>query len=491
MKIDWHKPEYDEAVTRWDIIDKCVFGIGVEDFLIELNPTDKTIDNTRRNQQYRERAVFYAFAGYTYRGMIGAAFKHEPSVDVPGQAEYILNNADGAGTTLYQQAQKTLGDVVRKGRAGLFVTFPPTQAASIADVQSGKAVATIHHIEPQQIINWRYEQVGSKRRLSLVVFVHNEAVVKPDGFEEATEPRYRVLKLVDGAYVDETWRKKEQATTDGVQFELVGEPVMPTNSAGQPLDYIPFQFVGSQNNDADIDRAPMYDLVRINIGHYRNSADFEDSVFFAGQPQAWASGIDATYMQQFKDQNMYIGSRYLFAVPPGEEFAFAAAPANPLVKEAMTQKALDMIALGARLITPGSAVKTATQAADESAVQHSVLSLCVKNVAEAYEAALRFVCGFMGGDPEAVEVEMSTDFGVNIADPQALAAMVAAWNQGAIPTPELWSWLRAHGYLPHDKTDEDLMGEQNEFGQSDNGSAVTVNPQPAPRGGSNLSEDTL
>ncbi len=48
-------------------------------------------------------------------------------------------------------------------------------------------------------------------------------------------------------------------------------------------DEIPFTFVGAQNNDPTIDDSPLAALVEINHGHYRNSADYEDSVWFCGR----------------------------------------------------------------------------------------------------------------------------------------------------------------------------------------------------------------
>ena len=48
---------------------------------------------------------------------------------------------------------------------------------------------------------------------------------------------------------------------------------------GEPWDFIPFIFVGSISNTAKINKAPLYSICKINIGHFINSAENEDIIF--------------------------------------------------------------------------------------------------------------------------------------------------------------------------------------------------------------------
>ncbi|MDP0908071.1 hypothetical protein Q6322_30065, partial [Klebsiella pneumoniae] len=74
------------------------------------------------------------------------------------------------------------------------------------------------------------------------------------------------------------WRKSADAGSFSVDSEYHPKP------KGEDFwDEIPFTFVGAQNNDPSIDESPLAALVEINLGHYRNSADYEDSVFLCGQ----------------------------------------------------------------------------------------------------------------------------------------------------------------------------------------------------------------
>ncbi len=62
----------------------------------------------------------------------------------------------------------------------------------------------------------------------------------------------------------------------------------------------------------------------------------------------------------------------------------------------MKDKWEQMKEMGARLIEKGSAAKkTATESNSDDAVQHSVLSLCVVNMNEAFSMALRWAAKFV------------------------------------------------------------------------------------------------
>ena len=458
MTVEFRRPEYVQNLPTWQKVDDIVFGRNLDWYLREFqapaNAGLATIERVRkRNQEYRESAVFYAIAGYTFRGMIGAMFKKDPSLDLPAPLEYLKRNADGAGNSIYQQAQSLAGDVVRNGRAAVFVTFPPTEGeVSRADLEQRRAFATIHAISPHQIINWRTDTIGGEDRLALVVFAFSEDEVGPDGFEVESVTKYRHLALEEGRYVDRVWSQ-----ADGSQWMIERES-MPTDGAGNPWREIPFAFVGSENNDASVDPSPMLDLVRVNAGHFRNSAELEDSIAIAGQAQPWASGVDDEWMRKMQESGFQVGSRVLLPLPEGGQFGFASADPNPIVRQAMADKVEQMIGLGARFIQPGGAVKTATQAESENEIQHSVLSLIAANVSDAYNIALVWAARYMSA-PEDGRIEINRDYGAEGADPQELSAIVASWVQGAIPSSDLWAWMQSRGLIDPEKNLDEITAE--------------------------------
>lgn len=453
MAIDYQHKDYAKHIDKWKLIDAVCSGDEVEEHLLTLNPDDKSSDNKTRNDQYKKRAIFYQVAGYTARGLNGLLFSKTPKLTVPQRLEYLSTNADGAGVSIYQQAQAVADNQIKQGRAGLFVTYPETEGAtSQADLAALRVFATIHHIYPSQIINWRTESDGAQIKLSLVVISEEEGEIQGDGYTVEYVEQIRELALNGGVFIVRKWRKNTKK-----EWVIYSESI-PTDGAGRTWGVIPFTFVGAENNAPDVDDEPMQSLAEINLGHYRNSADYEDNVWYCGQAQSWMSGVNQNHIDLMKENNMYVGARSLLAVPEGGAFGYEAAPPNTMVRQAMLDKLEMMIGLGARFIQPGGAVKTATEATQEASVQHSVLSLISSNLSEAYTQCLTWAGQYMNVDGE-MAMETTMDFVSPTASAQDIQAMVAGFVQGAIPVSTYFAWLKKHGLEDGEKTIEEFQEE--------------------------------
>jgi hypothetical protein len=441
--------DYDKYLPIWTKIDDICDGENLQSYLIKLNPLDTSDENVVRNKQYYERAVFYAIAGYTVRGMVGMLFRKEPSLSVEPGLEYVTTNIDGVGQSIYQQSQAVCKDLVKKGRCGLWVDFPETDGnTSKADIENLKVFATVKKFDTTQIIDWKTETFGAKIYLSRILIKYTEEVE-----DEDVEVRLELF-IEEGVYRVKKWQKKATSS----QYELVSD-YTPTDSAGNYWSQIPFTFVGAETNTFSIDQPPSLDIVRINIGHWNNSASYEDSVWFAGQVQPWMSGITEDYIKMLNDNKMYVGSGRLLGVPSGEQFGYAQSRPNPASKEAMNDKVEMMIGLGAMFLQSGSAVKTATQSEGEKEIRHSVLSLIASNVSEAYEQALVWASMYMGTNTEQVEYQITQEFVKPSATSADLKEIVASLMQGAIPFNDYVKWCQKYGYIDESKTPEEVSDE--------------------------------
>ena len=458
MAIDNQHPDYQKYIDKWQLIDHICEGEDIEQYLIQLNPKDGSEDNAVRNNQYRKRAIFYAVAGYTARGLNGLLFSKWPKVEVPASLEYLTKNADGAGVSIYQQSQDTGEDVIKKGRAFLFVTYPETEGAvSRDDMVQLRVFATIHKIEAEQVIDWDVVTEGAQTKLGYVVY--QEQITERVGYDVETFDQLVELRLQDGVFVVRKWRKAQDANGTDKEWQIYSEAI-PTDGSGLPWEEIPGVFVGSENNSPGVDTPPMLSLAEINKGHYRNSADYEDNVWYCGQAQAWMSGVNQNHVDMMKANNMYVGSRMMLAVPEGGTFDYAAAPPNTMVREAMDSKLDMMIGLGARFIQPGSAAKTAYEAGQDASVQHSVLSLISSNLSEAYTQCIKWAARYMNvPETDGISFETTMDFVSPTATAQDIQAMVAGFVQGAVPMSTYFKWLQRHGLEDGEKTVEEFAEE--------------------------------
>jgi hypothetical protein len=453
-------PDYDAAAAKWQKVEDASAGEDAvkgkaEAYLPRPNPGDKSAQNTERYKSYVARAVYYNATGRTLKGLVGLAFDKDPEVDLPASMEPAETDITGSGVTLFQHAQGTLAEVLKTGRAGLLADFPPAVSGSVSKADEANGVRpTLTFYPATAIVNWRTTRVASKTVLSLVVLLETHET--PNGFETKRETQYRALKLDGGRYVVEIWRKR---TTDNKDEWFVAETYSPVQGNGAAWTEIPFQFVGANTNDTSIDDAPLYDIATLNLAHFRNSADYEDSVYTVGQPQVWMSGLDDVWVKMLEEKGIYFGSRAILPLPVNGAAGIMQAEPNTLAKEAMGGKEDQMAALGARLIQAGSAVKTATQQDSEDTVAHSVLSLAAENVSAGYRSALGWYADFANAGDGAPEFTLSNEFTKSTIDAQMLTALVAAVQGGQLPLSVFWAKLRAAGIIDSDKTDEALRGE--------------------------------
>lgn len=427
-----------------------------------------------RFNAYLARAVFYGVTGRTLRGLVGLVFKTDPAVEVPDLLKPVLADATGSGTSLNQQAASTLGDVVGLGRAGILADYPKTEGPTTrADQLAGNIRPTIIRYEPEQIINWRSRAIGAKLYKTLVV-LKESFIVEDDGFAETTGTQYRVLRLDKaGNYTVELHRDIDQKGMG------VFDTFTPLDGKGLPFKEIPFEFVGAADNDPNIDPAPLLDIAELNKAHYRNSADYEESVFLVGQPTPVFAGltkqwVDDVFTRDVDDGHgtvrkktvVRLGSRAAVPLPAGGSAELLQAQPNSMAFEAMEHKEQQMVALGAKLIENSGTQQTATEAAIDSVMDNSILGTCARNTSMAYRKALNWAWQFMTGEivdnPDVIDFELNTDF-----DAQGLTAadrseIIREWQGKAITWGEMrWNLKRSGVAYEDDETaKEEIQADQ-------------------------------
>lgn len=459
MSVDFQRSDYAEAQPDWEMVDTLCDGESavkragkklLPDPVVSTGETRQELDAIY--DRYKQRALYVNIVGRTRASLIGAVYRKAPTFTAPANLQYMAEDCDGNGLSIYQQSQKTLEDVLTAGRCGLLVDFPQTDGAvSVADMQAGIIRANICHYDAEDITNWQHTRVGGKSVLSRVVLSEKADVT--EGFKTETVKQYRELALEEGRYVVRLWRKNKATT----EWEVISE-AFPTMANGQPWQTIPFTFVGAINNDSSIDQAPLFDLACVNRKHYQLGADWYNALYYAGQPQPVITGLTEDWRDWLEKNGVVVGSRAPFLLPAGGSFTYATVTADSAIQKELTDLVQTMAMLGARLVQPGEAAKTATQSAGEQEVSHSVLSLAAENVSDAYTQALAWAQVFMGG-AGAVEFRLSNDLAVIQWDAQMLAAIVAAWQSGTMPKADAVRFLQRIGLIDASKTVEQVIDE--------------------------------
>jgi hypothetical protein len=438
--VAFQHPEYRANAGAWAMIDDCIAGEQVvkskrTQYLPQPNAADQSQANAERYKGYLTRAVFYNVSRRTLAGLVGTVFEVEPVMELPDSLKPVIQDASGSGISLEQLAERCVRQGLKHGRLGILVDFPDVPEG-ISVEEAGKYQPTLTTYNALEIINWRVEEIGGKDTLTLVV-VKEEYPVADDGFETKYQTQYRALRLVNGQYIAEIWRKDTNAPF---------KRMMPTRDDGSPFDYIPFFFIGSENNDADPDDAPMYDMCSLNLAHYRNSADFEEAAYILGQPTPWVAGVTEAWVEDVFKGPIQLGARAIIPLPVNGTAGILQPSETTMSKEAMEHKEEQMIALGARLVQNKEVERTKYEAQSEDATQTSILANVAKNVSAGITAALRACLQFLPGMVEPTEEELfyrlNTQFRLAGLSTEELQSVIKAWQDGALTFKEMRNRLR-------------------------------------------------
>lgn len=432
MSVSTLHPEYIKAAPRYKLIRDVINN----DAICHLRNPEPDDPASLRNIQYKRDGVLTNFTNLTCEGLTGLIFRKKLKISLPEELSYLLEDITGTGINLYQFSQHAASELIQVGRYGLLIDFYN---------DGGKA-----YIKPycaESIINWKTKVVNGVVKLSLLTLREQVLVSTDDMFCQDTKTQYRVLFLNEE-------NKYIQCVYD--EYEELIEQSDITDYQGNPLDYIPFVFIGAENNDWDVDKQPLYDLASINVAHYRNSCDYEESIYINGQPYLVIDPGD-TSEEQFKEANpsgIAYGSRKVLILGAGGKPTLLQANPNQLVAQAMNEKLDQAAKIGARLIEASGGRETAEAARIRYGAQHSALYTLTSNMTWGVIKALKVVCQFMGSDESQINFVLNKDFYEDTADPQLIAQQIMLLEKGVVSAEEIRDYETKTGVLK-DETDSE------------------------------------
>ena len=457
MSITSTHTDYGKHVKTWEKLDDACEGQEVvkskaENYLPRptLFASKNTSNRNDRYDEYISRAIFPGVTGRTLASHIGLAFGKTPVFNRPPDLEYLDRNADGSGRSIYQCAQRATRLVNKNYRCGVYVDYPAVSPSqSKAEEQAKGAFPMIHILKASAITDWDHIIIGNQRKLNFVKFI--ETYKERDGFDVVSKERYRVLRLEESnsgfVYTVQVFEKNEKGEW------LAGAVFTPKDYNGQTWDYIPFTFCGAVDNSEEIGTAPLFELAIMEFSYYCSTADVEESAFIVGQPTLCFPNITPEQYAMVKESGASVGSRS--GIPTDAKMIQA--DENGLAYKRMNDKWNQMKELGARLIEVGSANKTATQADNDSSIQHSVLSLVVANVSEAFTMALRWCAKFAMKnhdlDLKDLGFTIAQDFNKPKYDPARSRLIYEACLANELPM-YVWYHYEQTGTFPEDKWED-------------------------------------
>lgn len=450
-KPDILHTDYAKYSGQWE---KCRDAIAGQDAIHDAGEKylPSLIGQTAKEYRaYVMRTPFFNATGRTIDGLVGMVFRKSPSVSVPTAIEAYLEDMTLTGIGINEFAETITREVLSVGRVGVLVEYP-----SITEQPLNRAQASALNLRPycttytaESIRNWRVTRINNV--MQPVMIALDEVVTEyVNEFESVAVNQIRALLLEDGAYIQRLYRRDSKDS----QWKQYGNDIIPLMN-GAPLSYIPFVFINSNGNTAEVATPPLYDLVNMNISHYMTSADLEHGAHFTGLPTAVVSGYQVAEGERFS-----IGSATAWVFPQPEAKAYYLefdGQGLGVLENREKKKEASMAALGARLLTPE---KAQAEAAETVRMRHSgegaVLSSIVNMVGAGLHKALSIMAQWSGVDGD-ISVDMNKDFVDTTMTAQDIVAQVQAWQSGAIPREELYHNLKNGEVIRSTTTYDDYL----------------------------------
>lgn len=451
MSITSTNAQYDAALARWARNRAALAGQdAVKEaghlFLPDDSYEDKSKDGRSRYARYLARATWMPITGYSHTGLIGMIFRLPPTLEMPPNLEYTLENADGCGQSLTRLAASVCSELLIVGRAGILVDYPRLDGVPDSETEQSLGLgARLKLYLAENIDHWAFDFQNGKKRLTMVKL--REVVTETsDDFVDSSAMRYRVLRLQDGVYTQ---------TLHNDKGEILDGPIIPLMAGGVPFDHIPFQFIGANNNSEAIDAAPLSGIVDLNVTHYQMSADSAKNLHIhSGGLMVISSDMDTEQWIAANPNGVTVGADQGVFVGPGGSATLLQLESASAVEEKIKRLENQMLSVGAHLITDKGDNETAEAARIDASSKAASLLRTTDNASEAIEAALEDAALFMAADPNTVMFKLNRDFYPDSLAAQDVMALIQLQDRGNIAALDVRSKLRRAGWIAPERTDE-------------------------------------
>lgn len=471
-------PEYQYWHYWWQMLRDSVVGeVEVkrknERYLSRMEDmTDKEYD------AFLDRAVFFNMTQRTITGMMGSLFRRNPIIE---NFPKTLNtsNISKQGQSLGQFVKEAAAEIIMMGRYGVLLDMD----------EGGKRPPYLAGYIAENITDWTVEEIDGRfvvtevilRELRLARPLLNPISVTPAGQalpkqsrkNKAVEMRifsqdttvtraarrwlaaYRVLRLEhevkDDPSTPRIYRQYYHISDHG-DASPEGTPFAQYTPTwrGKPFDFIPFLFLGPQDNTPDIPKSPMLDITLLNHSHYKSYAMLEHGRFYTALPVYYAQCKPGEENAQYT-----VGPSVVWEVEEGTHPGIIEFNGSGLkfLENACNSKEDQIAALGGRLVGVErvSAGQSNNMLKTKEANEASLL-LNVSGVLDvSFTALLQWWAQWQDIDIETtklIKFQTNKDFLLSPEGAREFRAIQMMYENGVIPIEVLFDYLKRAEVIP-------------------------------------------
>ena len=397
--------------------------------------TNNAVELSKRKFDFFSRGRFTNFTGTTHDTYLGMISEKPIEVELPDRLEGLKSNADGANSSLQDFANNITSEVLITARSGILVDPPTLTGGTIAD--ANQALPLWVSYKAEDITSY----VVDKNKLVQVVL--NETYYEYEDGVYVLKSQVRILNLRDGVYTSTIYR-------DNKQYEVVTPMVN-----GSTMDYIPFIFIGSENNHPCYDRPVMFDLAHQNLGHFELDCNNRDNLHYHGQGMTNVyTSMDNESFSELNPSGMDVGAKGKNMFDQGDRVEILQIEATGAIASEMLRDEQRMIMLGAQVVQDKSSSKTLGGEVMEKNAATSQLKRIAINVSQGLTQCAIWSAEIMGVPDDNILVKVNNRFVTESMTFQDVLAMFQMVQGGAASLEELHEVKRKAGYT--DKTNEEL-----------------------------------
>jgi len=432
MPITTEHPEYTRKKALWRTIADCLEDESIvkaagPTYLPKTGGMEANDASGKSYDAYRARARFPDITSEALTGIIGLVFEEPPE----GASEEPITPSGQTNTDL---ARDTLRGCATRGRDILLVDAPR---------EGGEPFVTRYGAEA--LINWRVDPARPSDLLLAVLEEQEPAAADLYGHETRTVYR-RYFRESSEAPIEVTrWIVEDEVE------RRIEPPIL------LPVPFMPIVCVGSIDILPGCDPLPLLPVGRCALAYYRKSASYEHSLYLAGQPTPYVTGLDQEQYDQIRRQG--IGSSALWHLGDDGRAGFLETSGIGLKeqREGMAMELHQAETYAVRLVQrQAGGVESAAAMAMRAAAQHASIYSLADGVSDGVQRAERMRARWSGrADP--ARFRLRTEFSEQYASEQMVAAIDRAVTSGNAPRSVLFETFRRANLTS--KSDEELAAE--------------------------------
>lgn len=444
MKDNKHQ-QYKDMESRWQKCRDASAGEHEVHSKGELYLPKLTGEN---DDKYKKRKMMTPFFGATWRtikALRGMMFRKPPETNYPESMQALIDNIDYTGNSLTSFAQKVALESLTVGRVGVMVEYSSvsddmTRADAIA--RGARPFFTMYATE--NILDWDSIVVDGHKKLSKVRLREDSKNFSDIELKDGEEI-HRALTLEETGYVQRVYvvgaKEERQALDD----------IIPRMS-GKAMDFIPFQFIGTDSIDTDVEIPPLMDLVDMNFHHYRQSSSYEHGCFISGLPSLFIFG------NSDPDKVIYLGGSTANSFPDPQanaQFVEVTSAFEALLKN-LDRKEQQMAVLGARMLeSQKSGVESAEAIERRQSGDESILADISTTISKGLTNCLKWIAQWEGIDAGDISIQLNREFLPMKMTAQEITALMAAYIQRGLSYDALYHNFKRGGMYPEGSTMEE------------------------------------